>query len=257
MTTDLATVRDAAEWAIRQGYLSPHQGAALSALDAQLSEKQREDFSQAWRAQGSPAAPVAPAQPLAIDPAIILSVPYLSQRDSATAQGDRMCFASTCAMAVEWLKPGCLAGAGQPDDRYLALLQQFGDTTDAQAHVRLVHSLGFPTARFGSNGAKDLLVAELRAGRPVAVGWLHHGPVARPSGGGHWSLVVGWEPGPDGGTLVIHDPFGEADLRSGGYALKNCPANPDAGRFQRYSWRNWSQRWMVDGPGSGWFIKFN
>jgi hypothetical protein len=58
-----------------------------------------------------------------------LDVPYFSQRDSATAQGDRMCFSSTCAMAAEFLKPDCLAGAGQRDDRYLALVQHFGDTT--------------------------------------------------------------------------------------------------------------------------------
>jgi hypothetical protein len=54
---------------------------------------------------------------------LLLPVPYFSQRDSATGQGDRMCFSSTCAMAAEFCKPGCLAGAGQPDDRYMALVQ--------------------------------------------------------------------------------------------------------------------------------------
>ena len=37
---------------------------------------------------------------------LLLPVPYFSQRDSATGQGDRMCFSSTCAMAAEFLKPG-------------------------------------------------------------------------------------------------------------------------------------------------------
>ncbi|MFM9047674.1 MAG: hypothetical protein ACKOOH_08485, partial [Cyanobium sp.] len=41
-----------------------------------------------------------------------LPVPYFCQRDSATWQGHRMCFSSTCAMAAAFLKPGCLAGAG-------------------------------------------------------------------------------------------------------------------------------------------------
>ena len=50
------------------------------------------------------------------DQRITLSVPYLCQRDSVTAQGPRMCFSSTCAMAAAYLKPGCLAGAGQLDD---------------------------------------------------------------------------------------------------------------------------------------------
>jgi hypothetical protein len=48
---------------------------------------------------------------------ITLPVPYLCQRDSATGQGLRMCFSSTCAMAAAYLKPGCLAEAGQQDDR--------------------------------------------------------------------------------------------------------------------------------------------
>ncbi len=33
-------------------------------------------------------------------------------------------------MAAAYLKPGCLAGAGQQDDRCLALVQRHGDTTE-------------------------------------------------------------------------------------------------------------------------------
>ena len=108
-----------------------------------------------------------------------LAVPYFSQRDSATTQGDRMCFSSTCAMAAEFLKPGCLAGAGQPDDRYLALVERFGDTTSAQAQMAALERLGIH-ATFRNDGRIEQLIAQLRLGFPIPVGWLHHGLQCRP-----------------------------------------------------------------------------
>ena len=179
---------------------------------------------------------------------ISLKVPYLCQRDSATREGLRMCFSSTCAMAAAFLKPGCLTGAGQPDDRYLALVQRHGDTTDAAAQVRSLRRLGIQ-AEFRTDGRIEQLIAQLRLGIPVPVGWLHHGPVSAPSGGGHWSLVVGWDPSTR--TLLMHDPNGEADLVGGGYVSTAV----GSGRDQRYSERNWGRRWMVDGPGSGWWLE--
>jgi hypothetical protein len=253
MADDLASVVDAVQHAARVGRLTPEQVDAFQWLQANLTDQQRRAFTTRWRA----AAPSPPPAPPAPEGRILLPVPYLSQRDSATTQGDRMCFSSTCAMAVRFLKPGALPFGIQPDDVYLNWLRAYGDTTDAAAHVELLQSLGIP-ARFGTDGTLALLQAELRAGRPVAVGWLHKGPVSDPSGGGHWSLVVGWEPGPNGGTLIMHDPFGEAALASGGYEVLNSAANAhQAGRAQRYSWAGWSPRWMVDGPGSGWFIAFS
>ena len=50
-----ATVRGAAEEAAKRGKLTPHQLAALSALDQALTDEQRELFTEAWRAEGSPA----------------------------------------------------------------------------------------------------------------------------------------------------------------------------------------------------------
>jgi hypothetical protein len=69
-------------------------------------------------------------------------VPYLSQNDGATGQGSRMCFASTCAMAAAFLKPGCFKGSGQLDDQFLASVQRHGDTTDITAQVATLQSLG-------------------------------------------------------------------------------------------------------------------
>ena len=87
------------------------------------------------------AAEQAKATPTSQQRLIQLAVPYLSQNDSATGQGSRMCFSSTCAMVAAVLKPGCLKGQGQLDDRYLALVRRHGDTTDANAQVAALKSL--------------------------------------------------------------------------------------------------------------------
>jgi hypothetical protein len=245
-----ATIRAAVEHAVRQGHLLPHQLAALTALDRRLTDEQRQAFTDDWRADGSPAAP----PPAPAGEVLIRNAPYFPQRDSATGQGDRMCFSSTCAMAAETLRPGVLAGPGQPDDRYLRLLESLGgDTTNAGSQVRMLRSLGFE-ATFRQDMGEALVESELVAGRPVPVGWLHHGPVAAPRGGGHWSLIVGatkthW---------ILHDPFGEADLVSGGYASTAI----GSGKFVRYTRRNFNRRWMVEpwnggyrfAPGRGWAL---
>ncbi|WP_411875348.1 papain-like cysteine protease family protein [Vulcanococcus limneticus] len=179
---------------------------------------------------------------------ISLQVPYLCQLDSVTAQSLRMCFSSTCAMAAAYLKPGCLVGAGQLDDRYLGLLQRHGDTTDAAAQIQTLRRLGIQ-AELRTDGRIEQLIAQLRLGIPVPVGWLHKGPVNAPSGGGHWSLVVGWDPAQR--TVLMHDPNGEADLVGGGYVSTAI----GSGRNRWYSEKNWGRRWMVEGVGSGWWLE--
>ena len=39
--------------------------------------------------------------------------------------------------------------------------------------------------------------------------------MASPTGGSHWSLVVGWDPNIQ--QFLMHDPYGEADLLAGGF----------------------------------------
>ena len=181
---------------------------------------------------------------------IQLAVPYLSQNDSVTGQGSRMCFSSTCAMAAAFLKPGCLKGSGQLDDQFLALVQRHGDTTDANAQVAALRSLGIQ-ATFRSDGRIDHLIKQLNRGIPCPVGWLHKGSAASPTGGGHWSLVIGWDP--DKRQLLMHDPNGEADLVNGGYVSTAL----GSGKALRYSERNWGRRWQVEGLGSGWWIQIS
>jgi GH24 family phage-related lysozyme (muramidase) len=181
---------------------------------------------------------------------IHLPVPYLSQNDSATGQGSRMCFSSTCAMTAAFLKPGCLKGTGQLDDQFLALVQRHGDTTDANAQVAALRSLGLE-ARFRNDGRIDHLIEQLQRGGPCPVGWLHKGSVASPTGGGHWSLVIGWDSAT--GQLLMHDPNGEADLVNGGYVSQAINSGPNL----RYSERNWGRRWQVEGAGTGWWIQIS
>ena len=61
--------------------------------------------------------------------------------------------------------------------------------------------------------------------------------------------MIGWDPQHQ--QLLMHDPNGEADLVQGGY----CSTTGERGRAQRYSSRNWGPRWMVEGPGRGWWLE--
>ena len=180
---------------------------------------------------GTPPAP----PPLPMQQGVLLDVPYEAQNDNASGTGYRECFSSSAAMVARYY------GKITNDDAYNKFRAKYGDTTDAQAQVSALKALGL-NARFITNCTVALLEAELDAGRPVMVGWLHKGAVAAPTGGGHWSVVIGYTP-----TAFIHnDPNGEANLVQGGYA------NTTKGKAITYSRANWLKRWIVEGPNSGW-----
>lgn len=165
-----------------------------------------------------------------------LKVQWQSQLDNKSGQGARECFSSSCAMlAIYWNK---VVG----DDAYNAIRQKYGDTTNAQAQLAALRSLGL-NADFHTNGNPKILEQEIDAGRPVAVGWLHKGHVSNPSGTGHWSVVIGYTD-----IAWIHnDPNGEAFLVGGGYT------NNTKGAGIVYSRKNWNPRWMPGGSG-GWYL---
>jgi GH24 family phage-related lysozyme (muramidase) len=168
---------------------------------------------------------------------VLLKVPYEAQNDNKSGTGYRECFSSSCAMIAKFY------GKVASDDEYNKVRAKFGDTTDSQAQLAALRSLGLQ-ARFVTNAAQGLLDLELRAGRPVAVGWLHHGPYNAPIGGGHWSVVIGF-------TVehwILNDPNGEADLINGGYTSNKN------GAAVKYSRPRWDRRWMPDGAATGWAL---
>jgi hypothetical protein len=169
----------------------------------------------------------------------ILDVPYEYQLDNASGTGYRECFSSTCAMIAKFY------GQVDSDDEYNIIRARYGDTTDAQAQVKALRSLGFD-ARFRTDCCAATLEAEINAGRPVAVSWLHHGSINAPRGGGHWTCVIGYTED----TFVHNDPNGEANMVKGGYIGNSA----SLGARVQYSRKNWLRRWEVDGPGTGWAI---
>ncbi|MCS5705009.1 glycoside hydrolase family protein [Synechococcus sp. FGCU-3] len=181
----------------------------------------------------------------------LVGVPRFQQRDSEQpSQRDRSCFSSSCAMLLEAIKPGTLKGANG-DDQYLAVVQRFGDTTDASAQLRALAHYGV-TARLVQTADFQLLEQQINRGIPVPCGYIHRGPVERPTGSGHWLIVYGHTPT----HVVVNDPWGEPDLVHG--TTLNAK-----GMGLRFSRLNFARRWMVqrtgDGtyqyaPGHGWAV---
>jgi hypothetical protein len=215
--------------------------AVISADPAVLTEASswRQTFSSSVSAPAGADSLSAPpgATPPAPARSNPLAVAWENQNDNASGAGYRECFSSSCAMLARyWGKVGS-------DDEYNIIRARYGDSTSAEAQLSALRSLGL-TANFRTTGDRQTLEEQINLGRPVAVGWLHHGPVSAPSGGGHWSVVIGFTD-----TASIHnDPNGEADLVAGGYT-----GNLN-GAGQHYSWKNWLPRWEADGTGTGWLL---
>lgn len=217
----------------------PHQLAAVHWLDDHLTSEQRSQFQELFRADPPPK-PAASPSPGVVSSSVLLSVPYEYQRDNRSATGYRECFSSSCSMVARFWRPGLVPN----DDAYNAIRARYGDSTDAAAQVAALKSLGLK-ATFRQDGRPEDLERLLRSGRPVPVGWLHHGTPDSPSGGGHWSVVIGYDPT----HFTFNDPNGEADLVGGGYVN----TGPTAGKAVAYSRKNWLPRWRVGGTG-GWYM---
>jgi hypothetical protein len=208
----------------------PHQQAAWNWLQEQLKPSELKEFAELYRA-GPPVKP-----PLQQD-GVLLTVPYEYQNDNASGSGWQECMSSSCAMIAKFY--GKISG----DDAYNVVRARYGDTTIPGSQVQTLRSLGLK-ARFITNGTEKLLEDELLAGRPVAVGWLHHGSASSPTGGGHWTVAIGFTRK----AFIFNDPNGEADMVSGGYV------NHTNGKGISYSRQNWLRRWLPEGPACGWAI---
>jgi len=171
---------------------------------------------------------------------LVLNVPYFSQRDNKV-DPMRTCFSSSCAMLLKYLKPSRIT----TDDDYIKVVYAYGDTTDASVQVKALKDFGV-SAEFRQNFGWSDIDSQLTRGIPVPIGVLHKGPVSRPTGGGHWIVIIGRNE--DNTKYVVNDPFGEMDLVNGDYVSSN-------GKQLLYSKKNLGPRFMVEGPGTGWVIK--
>ena len=209
-----------------------HQIAAWRQLQQHLSVNDPNalaEFAELFRAGP-------PAKPPSTNP--LTGFPFCSQQDNGP-QGWRQCQTSSIAMCLLYMQvPGIT-----DDLDYLRIVQRFGDTTSQEAHRQALTQLKV-RARFRQNMTAGDLMAEIKAGLPAAIGILHHGTVNKPFGGGHYIAVYGF----DATSWIAHDPYGELDLINGGWANQA----PQAGKAQRYSFKNLNPRWLPDGPASGW-----
>ena len=168
----------------------------------------------------------------------LLKVAYEYQLDNKSTTGYRECLSSSCAMVARyWHKIG-------NDDSYNIIRKKYGDTTDIHAQLKTLKELGL-NATFIQDGTAVDLEAEINMGYPTAVGWLHRGTLTNPTGGGHWSVVIGYTPT----HFILNDPNGQANLLAGGYTSNK------GGAGIAYSRKNWLPRWLIDGPESGWLLR--
>ena len=92
-----------------------------------------------------------------------LDVPFQSQLDNKSGSGARECFSSSSAMVAMYY------GKIENDDAYNEVRARYGDTTDAQAQVRALRSLGLE-ANFISSSSVSTSTAPLELRPPPFAG---------------------------------------------------------------------------------------
>ena len=169
----------------------------------------------------------------------ILNVPYYPQTDNYR-DANRTCNSSSCAMCLEYFKPGTLVGA-KGDDAYVQKVFAVGDTTDHSVQTKVLASYGVKS-EFRYNLSFADLDRELSAGRPVVIGILHRGTLSAPTGG-HMLCVIGKSP--DGKSYICNDPYGSLNDGYTG-AVTN-------GKGVQYSVEVLKHRWLEKGKDkTGW-----
>jgi len=214
-----------------------HQVKALTDLQTTLSIEQRKKFTATWRSVTK--APSAPAKPK-----FPLNVPYFWQRNNRNGQGERMCQSSAIAMRIEQIDSSIIGD----DDSYLSVVTRYGDTVSQSAHQKALESLGLK-AQFRQDGTEQLLCSLLDKGIAVPIGILHKGPISKPTGGGHWITVIGY----DEKHFYVNDPFGQLDQINGNYPR----SGPLDGKNAHYVRANLMKRWLISSKSDGWLWIIN
>ena len=213
---------------------TPHQLAAIKELEDSLPQGLLDDdaaWVDAWKASG-------------IDQQVY--TPYFSQLDNASGKGYRECFSSAAAMVAAFYRKV------ETDDEYNYVRQGFGDSAVVGAQVETLKTLGLDV-QFRIDGDAEMIEMEIELGRPVLAGWLHKGSIDNPqcdSGNcGHWSLITGYKgKNSNDPRWVMQDPRGKPDLLQGGHL------SPAGGEQAEVRQSEFSPRWEIDGPGTGWVI---
>ena len=209
---------------------NPKHVAAVEQLEVDLADKCPElmDDSANWvRIYRTKSEPTVPG---------VLNVPYFPQTDNYR-DANRTCNSSSCAMCLEYFKPGTLVGP-KGDDAYVRKVFSVGDTTDHSVQTKVLESYGIKS-HFSYNLSFADLDRELAAGRPVVIGILHRGTLSRPTGG-HMVVVIGKR----GDDYVVNDPYGSLNDGYTGPVIN--------GKGATYKKSDLEKRWTPDGPTSGW-----
>jgi hypothetical protein len=166
--------------------------------------------------------------------------PWYPQTDNY-ALPDSTCNSSSCAMCLEYLKPGSLPSGPNGDNAYLKKVLAIGKSTDNDIQTRVLLSYGVKST-FRYDLDFDDLDEQLSVGKPLVLGILHRGPTNNPTrNSGHMICCIGKT---DKGDWIINDPYG---------SLKNGYSGPVVeGRRVIYSKLELEKRWTADGPRTGW-----
>ncbi|AMW31535.1 C39 family peptidase [Arthrospira platensis] len=168
---------------------------------------------------------------------ILLPVPWFPQTDNYR-DPERTCNSLSCAMCLEYFKPGTLLGT-TGDDIYLEVVFKYGDTTDHTVQTQALSDLGLKST-WHTDLDFDDVYRELEAKRPVVIGIYHRGTTEHPCGG-HMIVVRGRT---ENGDFVVNDPYG---------SLNDCYTGAvENGKGAIYSKYEMTYRWTAEGPGTGW-----
>ena len=211
---------------------NPKHVAAVEQLEKDLEKKQPDliQDESGWVRIFREKAPV-PAQ------TGVLAVPYYPQTDNYR-DANRTCNSSSCAMCLEYLKPGTLKGA-KGDDAYVQKVFAIGDSTDHTVQTRVLEGYGIKSY-FSYNLSFSDIDKSLSAGKPVVIGILHRGSLSAPTGG-HMVVVIGKK----GSDYVVNDPYGSLNDGYTG-AVTN-------GKGAVYKKSELAYRWLENGKDkTGW-----
>jgi len=165
-----------------------------------------------------------------------LVVSYFDNLLTNGAQNYRDSFSNCCAMlAGYWRRI-------EAANDYNAKRESFGSSAVIISQQQALGHFGL-ASEFIDDATVELIKSEIDAGRPVAVCWLCYGPFNQPAGGGHWSVVTGY----DNNGFFVNDPFGQCDLEHGGYS----EMGDGSGKY--YGFEYWLPRWRLGG-GVGWAL---